>query len=130
MLYDGTVEPLFMKVSSSSATSSDFRDAPTYVRIVLVEVKLHVGVVSTTSFDIVAPSGISDIVDDLARFVLGPLDVRFPKGLLSLISGPTGSGKSALLNALLGGKYGRCLGCEILNSSAHRDDLQLGQGFT
>ena len=38
-----------------------------------------------------------------SRFTLGPLNLKFPKGQLSLISGPTGSGKSALLNALLGG---------------------------
>lgn len=40
----------------------------------------------------------------LARFQLGPLDLTFPKGKISLISGPTGSGKSALLAALLGGQ--------------------------
>ena len=39
-----------------------------------------------------------------SRFTLGPLNVKFPKGKLSLVSGPTGSGKSALLNALLGGR--------------------------
>ena len=38
-----------------------------------------------------------------ARFTLGPLTIRFPPGKLSLVSGPTGSGKSALLTALLGG---------------------------
>ncbi|KAL7279294.1 hypothetical protein ACG7TL_007135 [Trametes sanguinea] len=38
-----------------------------------------------------------------ARFTLGPLDIKFPPGKLSLVSGPTGSGKSALLVALLGG---------------------------
>ena len=53
-----------------------------------------------------------------SRFVLGPLDVRFPKGSLSLISGPTGAGKSALLNALLGGKCTRCLGCRMLTGLA------------
>jgi ABC-type transport system involved in cytochrome bd biosynthesis, ATPase and permease components len=37
-------------------------------------------------------------------FKLGPLDVTFPPGKLTLISGATGSGKSALLIALLGGK--------------------------
>jgi hypothetical protein len=37
------------------------------------------------------------------RFELGPLDVVFPDGKLSLVVGPTGSGKSALLAALLGG---------------------------
>ena len=38
-----------------------------------------------------------------SRFTLGPLDTRFPPGKLSLVSGPTGSGKSALLVAMLGG---------------------------
>jgi ABC-type transport system involved in cytochrome bd biosynthesis fused ATPase/permease subunit len=38
-----------------------------------------------------------------SRFELGPLDVIFPDGKLSLVVGPTGSGKSALLSALLGG---------------------------
>jgi ABC-type siderophore export system fused ATPase/permease subunit len=37
------------------------------------------------------------------RFQLGPLDVVFPKGKLTLVSGATGSGKTALLSALLGG---------------------------
>lgn len=41
--------------------------------------------------------------DELSRFTLGPLDVRFSPGKLSLVSGPTGAGKSALLTALLGG---------------------------
>ena len=37
-----------------------------------------------------------------ARFQLGPLNLTFPQGKLSLVCGPTGSGKSALLTALLG----------------------------
>ncbi|KAF8078960.1 ATP-binding cassette transporter [Lyophyllum atratum] len=37
------------------------------------------------------------------RFELGPLDIKFPKGKLTLVTGATGSGKSALLAALLGG---------------------------
>lgn len=41
--------------------------------------------------------------DSSSRFSLGPLDIAFSKGQLTLISGPTGSGKSALLAALLGG---------------------------
>lgn len=36
------------------------------------------------------------------RFQLGPLDIYFPQGKLTLVSGATGSGKSALLAALLG----------------------------
>ncbi|KAF7319859.1 P-loop containing nucleoside triphosphate hydrolase protein [Mycena kentingensis (nom. inval.)] len=42
---------------------------------------------------------------EAARFQLGPLDVRFPEGKLSLVAGPTGSGKTGLLSALLGGEY-------------------------
>ncbi|KAJ2628805.1 hypothetical protein IW137_005318, partial [Coemansia sp. RSA 1287] len=37
-----------------------------------------------------------------SQFRLGNLDVRFPSGKLSLIGGPTGSGKSSLLSALIG----------------------------
>jgi ABC-type siderophore export system fused ATPase/permease subunit len=37
------------------------------------------------------------------RFVLGPLDIEFPRGQLTLVSGGTSSGKSALLASLLGG---------------------------
>jgi ABC-type transport system involved in cytochrome bd biosynthesis fused ATPase/permease subunit len=40
-----------------------------------------------------------------ARFQLGPLDVVFPTGKLTIVSGATGSGKSALLAALLGGQF-------------------------
>lgn len=38
-----------------------------------------------------------------ARFSLGPLNMKFPKEQLTIVSGATGSGKSALLSALLGG---------------------------
>lgn len=42
--------------------------------------------------------------DGPARFQLGPVNVDFAEGKLTLIVGPTGSGKSAFLAALLGGK--------------------------
>ena len=51
----------------------------------------------------VAPRDLDGDDEGQMRFALGPLDVIFPKGQLSLVSGPTGCGKSALLNALLGG---------------------------
>jgi ABC-type multidrug transport system fused ATPase/permease subunit len=37
-----------------------------------------------------------------ARFTLGPLNLAFPHGKLSLVCGATSSGKTALLNSLLG----------------------------
>ncbi|KAI8980033.1 P-loop containing nucleoside triphosphate hydrolase protein [Trametes punicea] len=54
-----------------------------------------------------------------SRFILGPLDITFPPGTLSLVSGPTGSGKSALLLALLGELH--CTsGRVLLNKAGHR----------
>jgi ABC-type siderophore export system fused ATPase/permease subunit len=44
-----------------------------------------------------------NLPDSLLHFRLGPLDLDFPLGKLSLVTGATGSGKSALLVALLGG---------------------------
>ncbi|KAJ2063092.1 hypothetical protein GGI17_001939 [Coemansia sp. S146] len=44
----------------------------------------------------------SDDDDDLVRFALKDIDVRFPHGVLSIVAGPTGSGKSSLLSALIG----------------------------
>jgi len=38
-------------------------------------------------------------------FKLGPLNLSFPTGKLSLVSGATGSGKTALLLSLLGGGF-------------------------
>ncbi|KAG2149655.1 P-loop containing nucleoside triphosphate hydrolase protein [Suillus cothurnatus] len=54
-----------------------------------------------------------------ARFQLGPLDIRFPKGQLSLISGATGAGKSAMLTALLGEMH--CLSGDVsINKRRHQ----------
>lgn len=39
-----------------------------------------------------------------SQFQLGPLSVVFPNAKLTVISGSTGSGKSAMLSALLGGQ--------------------------
>ncbi|KAJ2491335.1 hypothetical protein IWW37_002417 [Coemansia sp. RSA 2050] len=40
--------------------------------------------------------------NNVVRFVLKGIDVRFPHGVLSVVAGPTGSGKSSLLLALIG----------------------------
>ncbi|KAI5836067.1 P-loop containing nucleoside triphosphate hydrolase protein [Schizophyllum commune Tattone D] len=54
-----------------------------------------------------------------APFRLGPLDLRFPKGKLTLVAGATGSGKSALLAALLGEMH--CISGEVLmDKSNHK----------
>lgn len=44
----------------------------------------------------------SKISEDEDRFVLRDLTLQFPNNALSVISGPTGSGKSLLLSAILG----------------------------
>jgi ABC-type siderophore export system fused ATPase/permease subunit len=43
--------------------------------------------------------------DASPKFELGPLDVKFVPGALTIISGATASGKSAFLAALLGGLF-------------------------
>ncbi|RDB29359.1 ATP-dependent bile acid permease [Hypsizygus marmoreus] len=52
-----------------------------------------------------------------ARFTLGPLDIQFPKGKLTLVSGATGSGKSALLASLLGEMH--CTSGQVIISKTH-----------
>ena len=59
---------------------------------------------SEASFEWQDPSS-STAAPSPTRFQLGPLDVVFPTGKLSIVSGATGSGKSALLAALLGGMF-------------------------
>lgn len=46
-----------------------------------------------------------DVDSSSAHFTLKDLSIFFPIGQLTIIAGPTGSGKTALLHALLGGKY-------------------------
>lgn len=50
-----------------------------------------------------------------SRFHLGPLDIIFPVGKLTIVSGATSSGKSAFLVALLGGKSFFCNATHIVD---------------
>ncbi|PPQ69785.1 hypothetical protein CVT26_014173 [Gymnopilus dilepis] len=52
-----------------------------------------------------------------SRFQLGPLDIKFPPGKLTIVSGATGSGKSALLVALLGEMH--CISGEVFIDKAN-----------
>lgn len=58
---------------------------------------------SDATFEFQAPPKTS--IPGTPRFRLSSLNITFPKGELSLVSGATGSGKSALLLALLGGTH-------------------------
>ncbi|EJD41418.1 hypothetical protein AURDEDRAFT_115494 [Auricularia subglabra TFB-10046 SS5] len=63
--------------------------------------------------------------DDDAGFQLRNINVLFPRGRLSIIAGPTGSGKSSLLAALLGEM--KCLsGTVLLPKFTHRVDPATG----
>jgi ABC-type transport system involved in cytochrome bd biosynthesis fused ATPase/permease subunit len=53
-------------------------------------------------------------------FTLGPLNLAFPIGKLSLVSGPTGSGKTALLLSLLGGEFSESLSGWVIFQEALR----------
>ncbi|KAJ7786610.1 pleiotropic drug resistance ABC transporter [Mycena metata] len=71
---------------------------------------------SAATFEWQVPSQSSSIA---ARFQLGPLDFKFPQGKLTLVSGATGSGKTALLLALLGELH--CVeGDVLLDKSQHK----------
>ncbi|KAF9644674.1 pleiotropic drug resistance ABC transporter [Thelephora ganbajun] len=77
-------------------------------------------------------------------FKLGPLNLTFPTGRLSLVSGATGSGKTALLLSLLGemacmegkvlmdkrgGKVGYCAQTPWLEHATIRDNIIFGSRF-
>ena len=56
--------------------------------------------ISFSNVSVTFPYNSKDLVED--RFTLRELNLRFPNNALSVISGPTGSGKSLLLAAILG----------------------------
>lgn len=64
-----------------------------------------------------------------SRFQLGPLNLTFPQGGMSLIIGATGSGKSALLAALLGGETKPMIYIVLNWPFLGRNALQVRAGF-
>jgi excinuclease UvrABC ATPase subunit len=52
---------------------------------------------SSPSSETAASDGISSIADEDHKFELRDIDVMFPEGELTLVTGPTASGKTALL---------------------------------
>jgi ABC-type siderophore export system fused ATPase/permease subunit len=67
--------------------------------------------------------------EEPVRFTLGPLNLTFRKGQLNVISGPTGSGKSALLNAFLGGMSRSIKCCTRDADRIHRNELHVGSSL-
>ncbi|KAK2461428.1 hypothetical protein APHAL10511_005891 [Amanita phalloides] len=63
--------------------------------------------------------------DSTSRFGLGPLDITFPRGKLTLVSGATGSGKSAMLAALLGEMH--CMSGKVFIDKTHHRVAYCGQ---
>ena len=62
--------------------------------------------------------------EDEDRFILRDISLDFPNGALSVISGPTGSGKSLLLAAILGEAEG-----EVQKHSVETDSQAMGSSF-
>jgi ABC-type multidrug transport system fused ATPase/permease subunit len=76
------------------------------------------------------PAHSEDALDaDSSTFVLSDISIDIPLGKLTLVTGVTGSGKSSLLAALLGGKLiPSLLGVSQINNSGFRNELHCGSG--
>jgi ABC-type uncharacterized transport system ATPase subunit len=85
---------------------------------------------STTdkSIPIIAVDGVPQVEEE---FELKDVNVEFPEGKLSLITGPTGSGKTSILLALLGGqwRWSSRVGAHAHPPFVCRDGLRHGERF-
>lgn len=91
--------PMLVTMGVNAKVSLDRIDS--FLQIPEKEENTHPGdSVSFNNVSITFPSDTPKCDDD--RFVLRDITLDFPNGALSVISGPTGSGKSLLLSAILG----------------------------
>lgn len=79
---------------------------------------------ATFEWDVV-PRTADGISTPPARFQLGPINLAFPEGKITLVTGATGSGKSALLSALLGEMH--CVSGRVRINKAHHEVAYCGQ---
>ncbi|PTB66969.1 P-loop containing nucleoside triphosphate hydrolase protein [Trichoderma citrinoviride] len=101
MILEGIVEhiPLLLVTAINAKVSCDRIDR--FFRNPDKKDNIHPGTaVSFHDATITFPNGSEDSAED--RFALRKLNLEFPNNALSVISGPTGSGKSLLLASILG----------------------------
>lgn len=101
MFLEGIVAhiPLLLVTAINAKVSCDRIEK--FFRIPDKAESVHPGAaVSFHNASITFPSSSEDLLED--RFTLRKLNFDFPNGALTVISGPTGSGKSLLLDAILG----------------------------
>ncbi|KAJ1665762.1 hypothetical protein IW140_003278 [Coemansia sp. RSA 1813] len=85
--------------------AKDVESVPNSTPATVVDSGEQTPLLGTTSTSHRSPSGISlgsNTPEDMVCFSLKDINVRFPLGGLSIVAGPTGSGKSSLLSALVG----------------------------
>ncbi|OIW25895.1 P-loop containing nucleoside triphosphate hydrolase protein [Coniochaeta ligniaria NRRL 30616] len=104
----GIFKALEMTLSVVPELTTDLLDAWVSIKRIeqylnspeIAEVTKHAPEVTFDSATIAWPA--DDEIDDSERFVLRDINVKFPEGELSVISGKTGTGKSLMLAAILG----------------------------
>ncbi|KAJ2657626.1 hypothetical protein IWW48_004432 [Coemansia sp. RSA 1200] len=84
--------------SAPTITNSDTDDQTAERMPLITEISTN----TQTTLDVRSPVPQIPSQRNIERFTLKDIDVVFPLGQLSIVAGPTGSGKSSLLSALVG----------------------------